>query len=79
MCILAKYTYTNTNHETHECLPIGAVAMALSVAYLAAVALLESRGALQPPPCEATETCEEAIEAAALPIKHIITLAMAHL
>ena len=53
--------------------------MALSVAYLAAVALLESRGALQPPPCEATETCEEAIEAAALPIKHIITLAMAHL
>merc|ERR1719453_2592240 len=35
----------------------GAVALSLSLAYLAAVALLESRGPLQPPPCEATDTC----------------------
>jgi len=57
----------------------GAVAMVLSVAYLAAVAVLESRGPLQPPPCEATESCEEveaALEAAALPLKHMLMLAL---
>jgi len=43
------------------------------------VALLESRGPLQPPPCEATESCEEAadaLEAAALPLKHMLMLAL---
>jgi len=54
----------------------GAVAMLLSLAYLGAVAVLESRGPLQPPPCEATDTCEEALEAAALPLKHLFMMAM---
>ena len=43
------------------------------------MALLESRGPLQPPPCEATESCEEAadaLEAAALPLKHMLMLAL---
>jgi len=54
----------------------GAVAMFLSLAYLAAVAILESRGPLQPPPCEATDTCEAAVEAAALPLKHLFMMAL---
>lgn len=57
----------------------GAVAMVLSVLYLGMVAFLESRGPLQPPPCEATDTCEavgDAVEAAALPMQHLILFAL---
>ena len=57
----------------------GVVAMALSVAYLAMVTFLESRGPLKPPPCEATGTCEDAadaLETAALTLKHVFLMAL---
>lgn len=57
----------------------GVVAMALSVAYLAMVTFLESRGPLKPPPCEATGTCEDAadaLETAALSLKHVLLMAL---
>jgi hypothetical protein len=46
--------YVSIYTHMYGCAYTGAVAMVLSVAYLAAVAVLESRGPLQPPPCEAT-------------------------